>query len=159
MKITSYNLHGRLLLIFESRGPQPTRYSIFAEAFFLIPSILESASRFKGDHEPSFPPLRVTQVSSSLAGGRLGKATNRDAAKRLLTCQAPLPTHSAQTIENKAKASTFQLQIDSPHRVTLKTLEAKPPSRFNLAPHVWAITWETRLQPSRSLAANETECA
>src|ERR1035438_4908737 len=39
MKITSYNLHGRLLLIFESRGPQPTRYSIFAEAFFLIPSI------------------------------------------------------------------------------------------------------------------------
>jgi hypothetical protein len=43
-----------------------------------------------------------------------------------LTYQDPLPTHPAQTLENKAKASAPQLQIDSPHRVILKTLNAKP---------------------------------
>src|ERR1017187_8801827 len=39
------------------------------------------------------------------------------------SCQAPFPPHPAQTPQNKAPTATAPLQIDSPSRVTLKTLQ------------------------------------
>jgi hypothetical protein len=40
-----------------------------------------------------------------------------------LACQAPFPPHPAQAPQNKAPTATAPLQIDSPSRVTLKTLQ------------------------------------